>query len=354
MDVGRDGRRLHHTGPVVVTEHQRPLEAALGQYHLPDPHAPEPLPRARGSFAQVAPLPSTTLRNRQEVMVVVAEHGAAGQQRAVGATAQFGHDAGGPLRSRLAIDAVGASQQAAAELVLFVGENYACAGPRRRQRRHQAGRSAAGHQHVAVGIHVFVGVGIGLPRRSAEAGRCADQALVEFPPGARVHERLVVEAGAQHSSKDIIHCADIELHTGPALGSTRHQPVVEFHLRRQEVRLCGGAFAHLHDRVGLLRAAADDPAGAAQLEAASHQGHAVGDQRGGKSVPLESPKVPAVKGEGQGPGTVDPSALLQSIRLRDGHRQPPFPMREVVSDSAVSLLAVPGPVPGSGAAPSSV
>ena len=114
VDVGRHGRGQHYAGAVVIAEHQRPLQAALRQHHLPGADPPEPLPYAFAAFG-LSRMAGATLGNRQEVVIVVTENRAPGQQDAVFPAAQLRNCGGGPLRRRDPFDARRRSEQTAAE-----------------------------------------------------------------------------------------------------------------------------------------------------------------------------------------------------------------------------------------------
>ena len=60
-----------------------------------------------------------------------------------------------------ALDHGGGVQQAAAEFVLLVGQDDACAGAPRRQRRGESRRAAAADKHVAMRMPLVVNVRIG-------------------------------------------------------------------------------------------------------------------------------------------------------------------------------------------------
>ena len=157
------------------------------EHHLLRPHAPDALARPLAlAGRQVIGAP---LVDRQVVVVVIAEHGAARQQPHVGHRAQLGDDVRDPRhglpppiepRTPTRGDAAmsRSAQQPAAEFALLVGEDHA----RTRLPAANAAASPAGpppdDQHVAVGVHLVVAVGIGLLRRAAEAGRLADVVLV--------------------------------------------------------------------------------------------------------------------------------------------------------------------------------
>ncbi len=78
LDVGRRGGGQHHTGPVVVAEHQRTFDRAGGEHHPPGTHAPQPLPRLFAGFARH--VIGQALQQTQPVVRVIAKRSGARQQ----------------------------------------------------------------------------------------------------------------------------------------------------------------------------------------------------------------------------------------------------------------------------------
>ena len=118
--------------------------------------------------------------------------------RHVGQARELGDGRLRPVERRAAVDLVALREQPAAEAEVLVAQDDARAGAAGGERRRQAGRAGADHQHVAEGVGLLVVVGIRRVGGAAEAGGAADQRLVELLPEARrPHEGLVVEAGAE-------------------------------------------------------------------------------------------------------------------------------------------------------------
>ena len=178
IHVGGHRRGQHHAGAVVVREDERALHRARREHHLLRAHAPDAL--ARPLSIRRRQMIGEALGDRQEVVVVIAEHGAARHQAHV---AHRREARGGPCDPRHRIAAadrpfgggVGGNgghlalrQEAAAELVLLVGEDHARACAAGGPRRGEARGAAAHDQHVAMGVHPVVAIGIGLGGRRAE------------------------------------------------------------------------------------------------------------------------------------------------------------------------------------------
>ena len=272
-------------------------------------------------------MPGAALGDRQEVVVVVAEHGAARQEPHLGHRLQLGDGLRHPRHGRRAVDrAVGrrirgdggdvaVREQAAAELALLVGENDARAGLARRPRRGESGRAPAHDQHVAVGVHLVVMVGVRLGRASAEAGRLADEVLVLHPERLRPHERLVVEAGRHEAREESRERHHVEIDARPGVHAARDEAVVELDLGRARVRHRAGAGLELHDRVGLLDAAGDDAPRPVIFPAPRDHADAVGEQRGGERVAGVALVAPAVEREREPRAAVDAAAGGQAAGL---------------------------------------
>ena len=89
-----------------------------------------------------------------------------------------------PFGAGLAVDLVPLRQQPPAEPEILVAEDHARARAAGRERRHQPGRPAADHQHIAMREGLLVVVGILRAGRAAEARGAADQRLVQRLPEA--------------------------------------------------------------------------------------------------------------------------------------------------------------------------
>ena len=186
------------------------------------------------------------------------------------------------------------------------------------ERGRETRRSAAHHQHVAMGVRVVIGIGIGRGRRTAEPGHPAQERLVDaIPKPLRPQEGLVVEARHEDRGQQAIHGAEIQAQARPPIDAARDQIVVELDLGRAQIGLGVGAKSQLHQGRRVLRALPHDPAGPMVLEAAPDQRDAVGKQRGGQRITGKSLIAAAIEGEAQRLRAVDAPARGQS---RPAHR----------------------------------
>ena len=99
---------------------------ALRQNGLAGAYFPHALARQVGGA--IAKMIRHPLGQGDVVMVHIAEHSGAWQQRYLGHRFQFSHHTGNPVGRCLAVDGgVGFAKKPAAELVLLVGKDHACA-----------------------------------------------------------------------------------------------------------------------------------------------------------------------------------------------------------------------------------
>src|SRR3546814_2656219 len=108
------------------------------------------------------------------------------------------------------------------------------------------------------------------------------------------------------------------LEAGIAVLADRLHPIVEFELRRQQVRRVAVVFApDADERVRLVGACAQDDARSMIFERPSDEVHAIGAQGRGARIALQSRHRLAVECEAQRPGTVErsegPTSELQSL-----------------------------------------
>ncbi len=310
VQIAAHRARQHDPGPVVVGEHQRPLERAGRQHHLLGPYLPEPLAgQMRGRCR--SEMVGDPLDQAQIVVVVVGECRGPGQDAKFGQRLQLGRHLREPGGTRMTH---GLIEQRAAKLGLLLGQEHARAAPPRRERRCQASGPGADDQDVAMGEAVLIAVGIGLDWRLAQACRPPDRALVDaLPPGRRPHEGLVVEAGREQRAQKVADRADVELDRGPAVLAAGDEALVELDLGRPDIGLGARALAELDQRVRLLGAGRDDAARAMVFEAPADQVDAVREQRGRQRVAGEALVADAVEGEAQRARAVDPPTLRQPM-----------------------------------------
>ncbi len=273
VDVAGHGGCEHDPGPVVVAEHEWTLASALRQHGLPGAHAPQPLPhRVMLPFRKVL---AAAFGQAQEVVIEIAEYRRARQHDHVIESGKLLDELLEPFASGQFVDQRLRRQQGAAELVLLVRDDDARTGPGRGQRRGQSGGTGAGDQHIAVCVAMLVEVGIRFTGRAAESGHATNGGLVMLPEVARIHEGLVIETRAEQAAQPIVDCTDIKVDARPAFGGPGPQARIQLDLGRARIRQRRSALADLHDGVRLLGAAAHDPPGPMQLEAAIDNRHVV-------------------------------------------------------------------------------
>ena len=279
--AGRAGE--HDARAVVVLEHEGAFVGAGGQDHLgradvPDAFAGNPRAQLAGQVVGAA------LDGDEEVRVVAAEGGGAGQvgefRRALEGLAGLGDPGGGGL----AVDGLGGGgEQRSAGLRLFVDEDHAGAGLGGLAGRGQAGGAGADDEHV--GVHVL--------------------AVVDGLVGARVKLAQARKQGHVHA-------------------------VGQFHGGGREhrfVHVPGVAGADLDQRVGFLDAGGHDAARAVQVEGRA-AGLDAGAQHGrGHGVAGEPGEGLAVDREVQRPVPVDAGGSrglrAESVRRGGAHLVPP-------------------------------
>ena len=308
-DIAAHSARKHHARKVVSGEYQRALVRALRKDGLAGPHFPHALARQVGGA--LAKMVGHPLGQGDVVMVHIAEHGGARQQRNLGHRLEFGHHTGNPVGRRLAVDGgVGFAEKPAAELVLLVGKDHAGAGTACLECGHQAGGAATGDQHVAMGIRLFIAVRVVMVvSHLAEAGGVADHMLIGHPHGCRPHEGLVVKARREEALQDRVHRADVELQRREAVLALCVKAVIKLDLGGTEVRLGPGAATDADERVRLFRSDGDDAARTVVLEGTADKMDVVGEQRRGERVALIALIALAVEREGERACAVDPAAI---------------------------------------------
>ena len=121
IEIGAHGARQHDARPVVVGEHQGPLERARGQHDLPRPDLPQALAgQMRGGDRRQ--MIAHALEQAQVVVVVVAKRGGAREHAQLRAGLELGRDGAQPDGARM-VDRL--RQQRAAQLGLLIGEDHA-------------------------------------------------------------------------------------------------------------------------------------------------------------------------------------------------------------------------------------
>ncbi|MND54144.1 hypothetical protein D3C80_451980 [compost metagenome] len=209
VGVGTHCACRHHARLVVAAENQRSLFRAGSQNGALGDDAPEPFHRQvrrRCGDMFLHPLDGT-----ENHIVIPAEHGRARHQRDIWKCRQFLDHRLGEIGSRNTAHRGAFGQKRSAKPKTFVRKDHARTGASCSKCRHQAGRTGADDQQIAMRPGFLVAIRIGLHRQLAEAGCATDDRLVElFPKRCRPHEGFVVEARTQHRRKQAVYRADIE------------------------------------------------------------------------------------------------------------------------------------------------
>ena len=322
VEIGPRRTCEHHPRPVVFREDQRPLDRPTGKHHFLCPHLPEAL--ARQPRIGIGKVVGNPLAEAQEILRVVAEGRGPREQRHVSPAAKCDDGLGKPVRGTRAVDRRRRLvKQRPTELRLLVAKDHPGPGLRRGASRGQSRRAAADDQDVAMGVARQIAVRVGGAWRPSEAGAGADRRLVEpLPPAARPHEGLVVEAGADQRREKVRCGAEVEVERRPAILAARNQALMELDLGGAEVGgLASATATDGHQGVRLLDPGRQDSTRPVVFERAADEMDAVRQQRRGERVAGISFIRPAVEGETQRPGTVDPSAGRGAEGSHGGHRR---------------------------------
>ena len=173
VEVAAHRARQHDAGPVVLGEHQRPLERAGRQHHLARAHFPEAL---AGQVRRGAPeVVGDALEQGQIVVVVVGECGRAGQHAVSGRLASSAATSASQAGARVILGSSSSAPPSAgccsARITRAPLRPAACAAARPAgRRRRPARRSARGGARSGRGR---------ARRRLAQARGTADRALVD-------------------------------------------------------------------------------------------------------------------------------------------------------------------------------
>jgi hypothetical protein len=316
VDVRRHRRSEHHARQIVIAEHQRPLVRTGCQHYASGADFPQQL--ACAFTRRHRQMVSQSLYHRDEVVILVAECGAARQHLHVGHRSERRFDLLDPLHALAAVDFGLARQQAAAQFALVVDQNHARAGCARGVRGRQAARTAADHQYVAVAEAFVVAVCIARVRRGAEARRRANFLFVFRPPFARPHEGLVVEAGRQKARELLVDRHPVVFEARLRIYAMGNQPLIQLDFGGACIGHRILAALQLHDRIRFRHVGADNAARPVILEAASNEMHAVGEQRRGQRIALKALIRTAIKGEFQRNRAIDAPAGAQTVVLAHG------------------------------------
>ena len=139
----------HDARPIVVGEDQRALGGASGDDELVRADLPHTTHGAAAALL-LGQVLGDALHQRHGTLITVVEGGRAGENRHVGVGAQARLDVGHPVRSRLVVDQLFATEQCATEVRMIINEDHTRAGIGRSQRGAEAGRTGTDDEDVAV------------------------------------------------------------------------------------------------------------------------------------------------------------------------------------------------------------
>src|SRR5260221_4356606 len=149
-DVALRSAGQHDPGQVAVDEDERALDRPGRQHDLARADLPQTVTRYPRRRRPPGEMIGDPLQDGEEIMVVIAGDRAARQQPYLFHRSKFAECRRQPFLCRDAVDLGPAPQKLPAELALLVDEKDARAGASRRQRGCDAGRTAAGDQHIAM------------------------------------------------------------------------------------------------------------------------------------------------------------------------------------------------------------
>ena len=226
---------------------------ALRQHGLAGPHFPQPL--ARQMRRPLSQMVGDALHKRQVIMVHIAKHRRAWQQRHLGHRFKFGSHPGDPDACIHTFNSgVILSQQPAAKLILLIGQNHPGTAASGMKRRHQACGAASGNQYITMRMRLFIPVRVVMVvRHPAKAGGMANDMFIAHPHRGRPHEGLVIEASRKEARQQRIHRADIEFQRGCAVLALGIQPLKQLNLRGAQIGFGIGTPAKPYQRVRFLR-----------------------------------------------------------------------------------------------------
>ncbi len=279
------------------------------------------------------------LTNGNQILIVITDGRGARQYAHVLQRLERSTDLVDPGERGHLVDGGSVAAKTATERRIVVDENHARAASPGGERGAQPCRTGAHHQHVTVRVAALVVVRIAEQWRLTETRGGADESLVEHPRACRPHERLVVKARGKKTRENVVDAADIEIQRRPAILTGGRETIEELDLRGAQIRLLAIALAQRGERVGLFDAGSDDASPPVVLEAASHQGDAVGEQGRCKRIPGVAREGAAVEPERERPIAIDEPALEPAKGLA-GHGEPSSMASPGGADTRTSCVSV--------------
>ncbi len=209
VDESACGRGQHDAGNIVARKSDHPLVRTSGDDDPLGVDPPDPLARRmrRWHRARLA----YAFDGGQTVVIVISEDRRARHDADVVHRGELRQASLDPVDAWLAVERNALTQERPAEAEVLIADCHARTAAARGERRRQSGRAAADHQNIAMQMAALVTIGIGPAGRAAQAGRAADETLVNrLPPGGRPLEGLVIEAGDENRRQQIVDRHDVE------------------------------------------------------------------------------------------------------------------------------------------------
>ena len=296
VDIGANGTTEHDTGPVIASKHQWPLQGAAGHHNGLRSNDVQTL--ARYTAARVGGAGRGTLHHAHGVAVVQAKGRGPRQQSHPAAGFEFSQCAAQPV----CLGTVGGLvQQRAARFKVLLHQGHVHASAGGPKCCAQAGRPGTNHQQISKAVVPVIAVGVGCLGGSAQAGRAADEMLIEHPgPAGRTHEGLVIKARDKQRRQQRVDRHQVKADRGPGVLRARHQALVQFQHGGGDVGFLLGATPDRQQRVGFFNASGQDAAWSVVLERAPDQVNAVGKQGSGHGLAAVAFQATAVKAEAVG------------------------------------------------------
>ena len=282
------GTAQHHPRQVVVAKDHRLIERAAAHQALAGPHLVQ-------AFA---------LNYRQ---VVVGEPGVTGRLGEHFNIGVLHHLRQQRMAHSVGLDAFNVEAgigQRATEHRLLLDQQHLGPGIGGRQRGLQTGRPGADHRQIREQVRLVVVLGGEVQIEHTQPGFFANHRLPELPHALGLVERAVVEPHRHEFGK--LAQPGVAVMVQAAVDVLR----ADLQTRRQRAGIGQhvGFFGQLHQAVGVLPGHGQRATGAVVFERTGEQKPAVGQQRTGNAVTLQSLVALAIEGEVQRLMTVDQQA----------------------------------------------